>query len=97
LRLLNDKAIDLAVIGEGEVTVCEIVEKMLNSDRKMPQEEVLSNIKGITFIDRGEKEGVYQKTRTMIVMDNVKGKLSEFSDADVDTTIVTVFVKIVVA
>ena len=43
------KNIDLAVIAEGEITLAEILEKMLDNNRKLPGIEVLKKIPGIAL------------------------------------------------
>ena len=48
--LLQDANVDLVVLGEGELTFAELVEKMLENNKKLPAEEVLRRIRGIGFI-----------------------------------------------
>jgi amino acid adenylation domain-containing protein len=47
--VLQDRNIDLAVIGEGELTFCEITEKIIENKGKLPDPEALKQIKGIAF------------------------------------------------
>lgn len=53
--LLQDPAIDLAVLGEGEVTFAELVGKILANGKKLPSEDILKEIKGIAFVPKEEK------------------------------------------
>lgn len=68
---LKDRNIDLVIIGEGEITLSEIIEKMMNNSKKMPDEEVLKEIKGVAFIgkDQKEKNGFYN--RDIILLDHL--------------------------
>jgi amino acid adenylation domain-containing protein len=47
--ILKDGNIDLAVYGEGEYTVVELLGKMLETDFKIPGESVLRKIPGLVF------------------------------------------------
>ena len=48
-EILKDSNIDLIVIAEGEITLQEILEKMLENNNKLPSKEQLANIDGIAF------------------------------------------------
>jgi amino acid adenylation domain-containing protein len=52
MTVLQDKHIELAVIGEGEVTFNELIWKTLENGGRLPGEEVLKEIKGIAFVPR---------------------------------------------
>jgi radical SAM superfamily enzyme YgiQ (UPF0313 family) len=47
--LLQDKNINLVVIGEGEITLAEIIEQSLANNNRLPDVEVLKKIPGIAF------------------------------------------------
>jgi radical SAM superfamily enzyme YgiQ (UPF0313 family) len=47
--ILKNKNVDLVVLGEGEVTFSQLVEKILENRGKLPGENVLKNIAGIAF------------------------------------------------
>jgi amino acid adenylation domain-containing protein len=53
--ILQDKNIDLVVLGEGEITFSEIIQNMLKNGKKLPDEKVLKEIKGIAFIPNKER------------------------------------------
>lgn len=53
--VLQDPQLDLIAFGEGEHTLGELVEKMLENGKKIPSEEVLKNIRGIAFMTAEEK------------------------------------------
>jgi radical SAM superfamily enzyme YgiQ (UPF0313 family) len=50
LSILQDQNIDLVVLGEGEITFCELVTAILDNKGRLPDEEVLEEIPGIAFI-----------------------------------------------
>ncbi|MCP4155008.1 MAG: AMP-binding protein, partial [bacterium] len=54
--LLKDRNVQLAVMGEGEYILEEILEKMLANDFKIPAGDVLKTIRGIAFKDRSERQ-----------------------------------------
>ncbi|MCL6591621.1 MAG: radical SAM protein [Firmicutes bacterium] len=54
-EILLDNNVDLVVIGEGEVTLGELVEKSLVNGRKLPQDDVLREISGIAFVPKEKK------------------------------------------
>tara|TARA_B100000686_G_C16788594_1_gene977023 strand:+ start:1794 stop:3422 length:1629 start_codon:yes stop_codon:yes gene_type:complete len=48
-EVLKDKNIDLCVIGEGEATLAEIIQKMINKDKKRLNYDDIIKINGIAF------------------------------------------------
>lgn len=50
-EVMKDKNIDICVLGEGEVTLAEIVQKMMENDKKKLPNEILKKINGIAFLD----------------------------------------------
>jgi radical SAM superfamily enzyme YgiQ (UPF0313 family) len=48
--VLQDKSVDLLVLGEGEITFAQLVEKIVENEGKLPCEEVLKEIPGIAFV-----------------------------------------------
>jgi amino acid adenylation domain-containing protein len=50
--LLQDRNIDLAALGEGEITLSEVVKKILENDGNLPPEPVLKEIPGIAFMPK---------------------------------------------
>lgn len=52
--ILQDKNINLAVIGEGEMTLAEIIKKTLANNKRLPETEVLKKIPGIAFLEDKE-------------------------------------------
>ncbi len=56
--ILADENIDIVVLGEGEITFYEIVREIIQSEGKLPGDNVLENIPGITFIPRQHKSSL---------------------------------------
>ena len=56
-EVLKDKNIDLCVIGEGEKTLVEIIEKSINNKKERLDYNELVNINGIAF-----SEGNFKKS-----------------------------------
>jgi amino acid adenylation domain-containing protein len=56
--LLQDRNIDLAVLGEGEISAAALVEKILETGNRLPSQEVLEKIPGIAFIPDNRKQSV---------------------------------------
>jgi amino acid adenylation domain-containing protein len=48
--ILQDPNIDLAILGEGEVTFNELIGKMLEAGKRLPLREILEKIPGLAFI-----------------------------------------------
>jgi hypothetical protein len=55
--LLQDRNIDLAVIGEGEVTFSQLIESIMEKGGKLPDEMTLKKIPGIAFAVESKKTG----------------------------------------
>ena len=72
--VLQDRNIDLVVMLEGEITFCEIVEKIMENGGKLPGDEVLKKIAGIAFISREE---ALKKSfaRELVLVDRLPGEL----------------------
>jgi radical SAM superfamily enzyme YgiQ (UPF0313 family) len=47
--VLKDENINLCMLGEGEITLSELVKKMLNNSNRLPSQKELEKIKGIAF------------------------------------------------
>jgi amino acid adenylation domain-containing protein len=53
--VLQDGNIDVAVLGEGEITLVELIGKIMENERELPRKEILEGIPGIAYIPREEK------------------------------------------
>ncbi len=68
--LLADRAIDLAVLGEGELTLSELVGRMLENGRRLPGREALQATGGMALAV-GEQAG-----REVLLIDEEAGDLA---------------------
>lgn len=60
--VLQDANIDLVVIGEGEHTFAEIIEKMIAHEKKLPGLNVLKDIKGIAYpLEKTKRSGHFYR------------------------------------
>jgi amino acid adenylation domain-containing protein/FkbM family methyltransferase len=66
--LLNDRNIDLVVMGEGERTLCDIVSGILENNGRLPGEARLKDIPGIAYVPR-EQTPAAAFAREVIIMD----------------------------
>ncbi len=66
--ILKDTNVDLVVMGEGEYTYAELLEKMLENDFKLPAFEVLEKIEGIAF----SKGNEIDCSRKVILLDEIE-------------------------
>ncbi len=47
--LLQDDNVDLAIIGEGEIPLGELIEKMIKNNNNLPENEILESISGVAY------------------------------------------------
>ncbi|MCP4216025.1 MAG: AMP-binding protein, partial [bacterium] len=76
-RVLNDSNIDIAVIGEGEYTLAELVGEIIKNDGKLPPEETLSKIKGLAYAEK--RSAARRAGPEIFFMDNSDETLASYS------------------
>jgi amino acid adenylation domain-containing protein len=74
--VLYDGNIDVAVLGEGEITFLELVTNIMENNKKLPGDQVLEKIPGIAFI-KGRKDASTQLTREIIMLDTIQDLLAK--------------------
>ncbi|MBT3388120.1 MAG: AMP-binding protein, partial [Desulfobacula sp.] len=74
IAILQDPYVNLVVLGEGEITFGEIIEKMIENEGKLPEEKVLQEIPGIAFIPEQKRE---QTVRAILMLDELSDVLSK--------------------
>jgi amino acid adenylation domain-containing protein len=69
--ILSDRNVDLAVLGEGEITISELIEKMLENNGKLPEEGILREIPGLAFLAVQNKTAkkTAPRTRNILFLD----------------------------
>jgi amino acid adenylation domain-containing protein/non-ribosomal peptide synthase protein (TIGR01720 family) len=80
--LLQDPDVNMAVIGEGEYTMAELVEKMLVNDKKLPPEDQLAKINGVAYVSKEDKKKYSQALREVILMDQTEPELHHGDQQD---------------
>ncbi|UCH93411.1 MAG: AMP-binding protein, partial [Candidatus Aminicenantes bacterium] len=69
--VLQDANVDLVVLGEGEFTLAQLVEKMMENGKKLPGREILREIPGIAFTGSMDKTPAKENTREILLMDEL--------------------------
>ncbi len=82
--LLQDDNVDLAVLGEGELTLCELIEKMMENNRQLPGEEVLQGIAGIAYIPTRDKKLFQELNRDIIQVDHADQEIAKYSPENLE-------------
>ncbi len=82
VTLLQDRNVDLVVLGEGEVTFSELIGKIMANGGRLPQQEELKEIASIAFIPETEAQtstaGI-TTTRSLVLLDDLDEPLTEIS------------------
>ena len=81
-QLLLDPNVNLAVLGEGELTFAQLVEEMMAAGKKLPGEEVLRSIQGIAFISNEDKERQKQLYREIIPIDRAAERIDHYPNGN---------------
>jgi amino acid adenylation domain-containing protein len=82
--MLRDENVDLAVLGEGELTLGELIERMMVNGKRLPNDEILKQINGIAFIKKEDKSLLKQLNRHGILMDNLNHPVSQQPGSDLN-------------
>ena len=76
-EVLKDQNIDACVIGEGEVTLSEIISKMMKNDNQKLCNKELKTINGIAFVDEEYKKNKNISSQTRNVNSSANGMYAE--------------------
>jgi radical SAM superfamily enzyme YgiQ (UPF0313 family) len=80
--MLKDTHIDLAVLGEGEITFAEIIGKIIANNGKLPSKQVLKEIPGIAFIKDRKKLPPEKHPRQILLWDQLAETLAKETPAN---------------
>jgi amino acid adenylation domain-containing protein len=80
--ILKDDFVQLVTFGEGEDTLAELIQAMLDNNFQWPAQEVLKEIKGIAFAPPNTAPGA---SREVLVMDRLNHEIAALDDSDPDT------------
>jgi amino acid adenylation domain-containing protein len=74
--ILQDPNIDLAVLGEGEITFSELIGRILGNHNRFPDEKTLKEIPGLAFIP-GEERKRRASARQILMLESLAGSLAQ--------------------
>jgi len=74
--ILQDNNVDLVVLGEGELTLAQLVGKMIENNYRLPGQDVLKEIPGMAF-STGSYAG-----REIVLLDDIMGRLNRYPAAN---------------
>ncbi|MGD2087188.1 MAG: condensation domain-containing protein [Candidatus Aminicenantes bacterium] len=83
--LLKDPNIDIVVLGEGELTLAEIIEKIMEHGNQLPPDDILEKINGIAFMKREDKKDLKNINREIIMLDELHDTLMMVPDQNPGT------------
>jgi amino acid adenylation domain-containing protein len=76
--ILQDPQVDVVVLGEGELTFAELVEKIMAHQKQLPSQDVLKSIKGITFLEKRDKTLLIESGREVIPLDRLSAEIARY-------------------
>jgi amino acid adenylation domain-containing protein len=85
--MLQDPDISLAVLGEGEYTLEELVRAILDNDGQWPADEALEHIAGIAFVPRESRHILDQRRRLIYSYEETAPSAALMPDAAEPTAI----------
>lgn len=84
--ILQDKNIDIVVIGEGEHTFNELIEKMIENNKKLPGEEVLKEIAGLAFVSGQGENPQIPVSQEIVLLDEAYETISMQSPENLENS-----------
>ncbi len=78
-EILQDKNVDVVVLGEGEMTFAEIIGKIIENNGKLPSEDELEKIAGVAYVKDKANVPVDMFSRDIIFMDRSADLIEEES------------------
>jgi amino acid adenylation domain-containing protein len=78
--LLKDSNVDLAVLGEGEVTFAELVGRTLENHGRLPAVETLKKIAGLAFVEGSGTERQRRRSREILLLDDLEAEAAPAPD-----------------
>ena len=57
-NVLQDENIDLCLLGEGEITLSDLIDHMINNGNKLPSKKELKEIPGLAFLEKASYQNI---------------------------------------
>ena len=57
-NVLQDENIDLCLLGEGEITLADLIDHMINNGNKLPSKKELKEIPGLAFLEKASYQNI---------------------------------------
>jgi amino acid adenylation domain-containing protein len=80
--VLQDRNVDLVILGEGEITFVEVIEKIRENGGKLPADDVLTGIKGLAYVPEEIRSRRRRFTREIILVDEFSNLISRESETN---------------
>ncbi|NIM13670.1 MAG: AMP-binding protein [Candidatus Aminicenantes bacterium] len=84
--VLQDPEVALTVLKEGEITLAQLVEKMMANHNRLPSEEVLKTINGIAFIEDKNRVRLKEQNREILCLDKLSDAAARHPFHNLGTT-----------
>ncbi len=68
-EMLQDPDVDLAVLGEGEYSFGELIDKIMENGNKLPGKDILEKIHGIAFLNEDDRNRLRGACREIVPVD----------------------------
>ncbi|MGD2087714.1 MAG: AMP-binding protein [Candidatus Aminicenantes bacterium] len=75
--ILQDRNVQVVVLGEGEITFARLIGKMLENERQLPDETVLKEIKGLAFVPKPSSVTTKGFAHEIIILDQLAETLNQ--------------------
>nr|NIM14698.1 amino acid adenylation domain-containing protein [Candidatus Aminicenantes bacterium]NIM81428.1 amino acid adenylation domain-containing protein [Candidatus Aminicenantes bacterium]NIN20828.1 amino acid adenylation domain-containing protein [Candidatus Aminicenantes bacterium]NIN44614.1 amino acid adenylation domain-containing protein [Candidatus Aminicenantes bacterium]NIN87430.1 amino acid adenylation domain-containing protein [Candidatus Aminicenantes bacterium] len=83
--IVRDRNVDLVVLGEGEITFCEVIERIIENNGRLPSQDILEKIPGLVYVPT---KGVSPKAfaREILFLDEMDQSLAGESEENLEQT-----------
>jgi amino acid adenylation domain-containing protein len=76
--LLQDANVDLAVHGEGEHTLLDLVKRMIANNNRLPVEQELKTVPGLMFMPGKARTALRAEKRQVLILDTLEEELEQY-------------------
>lgn len=75
--VLNDRNIDMVILGEGEITLREVIQCMMDNGGRLPDNNTLLKIPGIAVSEKRDKPEIRSGYRDIMMIDHCNNILAK--------------------